>query len=82
MTTTYACTALWWWWLLFVALSWAFFEGALLVRAHVTGQRHIVDWTLSDTIRRWSMPRPWLAPLVVGTSCGLLWHFFAMSNPA
>jgi predicted membrane protein len=72
---------LWWWWLLLVALSWAGLEAASLVLAHVTGQQHIVDWTLSDTIRRWSSAEAWLAPLVVGTACGLLWHFFGQRNP-
>ena len=79
--STAGWTSLWWWWLLAVLLSWAALEGASLVFAHLTRQKHIVDWTLSDTIRRWSSARSWLAPLAIGTACGLLWHFFGQPNP-
>lgn len=71
----------WFYWLLCVALSWAAAEAYSILKAHLTGAQHIVDYTLSDTIRRWSEARTWLAPLVIGSACGLLWHFFGMRNP-
>lgn len=81
MTTTAIWTATWWWWLLAVALSWLGLEVLSLIKGHVTGQQHIEEWTLSDTIRRWSSARRWLAPLVVGAAAMLLMHFFGQANP-
>lgn len=75
-------TGYWWWWLLSVFVSWAAMEGASLVAAHMQGTTHIQDWTLSDTIRRWSVVHRWLAPIAVGITAMLVWHFFGQSNPA
>ena len=81
MNTTRAWTDLWFYWLLFVAISWAIFEGASLILAHRAQQRIIETWTLSDTIRRWSASRRWLAPVVIGVTAMLAWHFFGQTNP-
>jgi len=74
-------TRFWWWWIFSVAGSWAVFELASIWLAHIRGEKHITKWTLSDTIRRWSAARRWLAPIAVGTTAMLLWHFFAQVNP-
>ena len=74
-------TSLWWWWLLGVAASWATFEGLSIVAAVRCGQRVAEVWTLSETIRRWSSARRWLAPLVIGATAALLAHFFGQVNP-
>jgi hypothetical protein len=74
-------TDYWWWWLLFVAISWFGMEMVAVVCAHIVGDKHIVDWTLSDTIRRWSGRYRWLAPMVVGVTAFLIWHFFVVQNP-
>ena len=52
----------------------------MLAVLHVTGARHIADWTLSDTIRRWSADYAWLKYLVTATALFLLWHFFVEQN--
>ena len=70
----------WWWWLLFVFLTWVVPELLAMVAAHVAGDKNIQDWTLSDTIRRWSAQYRWLAPIVVGTCAMLIWHWFAQLN--
>lgn len=74
-------TDYWWWWLLFVLVSWLVMEIASLVYAHITGQKHLVDYTLSDTIRRWSSKYRWLALTVMIVTMFLLWHFFVERNP-
>ena len=74
-------TATWWWWLLHVLLSWVILEGLSLITAHAQGTQHIEDWTLSDTIRRWSAAHRWLGPVAVGTTAMLAFHFFGQSNP-
>lgn len=79
MTQTW-WTDYWWWWLLAVAVSWLVMELVSIAYAHLTGQKNIATWTLSDTIRRWSSRFKWLAPLVVGVCAMLIWHFFAQSN--
>jgi len=73
--------SLWWWWLLAVFVSWLVAELASIWVAHMRGDKHVLEWTLSDTIRRWSAARRWLAPIAVGTTAMLLWHFFAQVNP-
>ena len=73
-------TTYWWWWLLFVGISWFIMEIASIVAAHIAGQKVIQTWTLSDTIRRWSSARRWLAPVVVGIVAMLVWHFFIEQN--
>jgi hypothetical protein len=74
-------TRLWWWWLLAVFVSWLTAELTSIAIAHAKGDRHITEYTLSDTIRRWSSARRWLAPIAVGTTAMLLFHFFAQVNP-
>lgn len=81
MTTTAGWAAIWFWVLLSVAVTIGILEAASLVLAHLHGQKHIEEWTLSDTIRRWSSARRWLAPLVVGSAAMLLMHFFGQANP-
>jgi hypothetical protein len=71
----------WFWWLLVVLVSWFVMEVASIIAAHVRGERHIMTWTLSETIRRWSDGRRWLAPVAIGTACFLLAHFFLVENP-
>lgn len=78
---TALATAYWWWFLLFIFVSWLIAELGWIVYAHVTGQKNIFEWTLSDTIRRWSAKYRWLAPVVAGTCAFLLWHFFIEQNP-
>ncbi|HEX5321654.1 MAG TPA: hypothetical protein VFW46_21020 [Stellaceae bacterium] len=80
MSTDAAWAALWWWWLLAILLSWLALELGSIAWAHHRGQRLVQEWTLSDTIRRWSAARRWLAPLVVGSAAFLLVHFFGMGN--
>lgn len=75
-------TNLWWWWLLSVALSWAVLEGTSILFAHYQGLHLIQEYTLSDTIRRWSALHRWLAPVAVGVAAMLVWHFFAQQNQA
>lgn len=79
MTTLW--TEVWFWWLLAVFVSWLVLEIGSVVLAHVRGERHIVEWTLSETIRRWSGAYRWLAPVAIGTACFLLAHFFLEVNP-
>jgi hypothetical protein len=67
-------TNIWWWWLLAVAVSFSSLELEAIIADH--GQA----FTLSDTIRRWSAKERWLAPLVIGFSAALLFHFFGQSN--
>lgn len=74
-------TEIWFWWLAAVAVSWLGLELASIVQAHLNGVRQVLDWTLSDTIRRWSAAHRWLAPIAVGTAAMLCWHFFAQQNP-
>ena len=73
-------THLWFWWLLAVALSWVVLEVGSIVAGRYWKQANDATWTLSDTIRRWSAARRWLAPLVVGTCAFLLVHWFGMGN--
>ena len=73
--------AWWFYWLLAVALTFGVMEGWSLAAAHRAREKHIEDWTLSDTLRRWSAARRWLAPLVIGTAAMLMWHFFGETNP-
>ena len=80
-TTTEAWTSLWWAWLLAVALTWFALEITSIVIAHARAQKTVQEWTLSDTIRRWSAKRRWLAPLAVGVMAMLCWHFFGQLNP-
>ncbi len=70
----------WFWFLLFVAVSWLVMELDSILEAHTSGQRKITDYTLSDTIRRWSAVHKWLAPLTIGVCAGLMWHFFGQTN--
>ena len=77
---TLAWTEIWWWWLLFVGVSFAVLEIGCIVIAHFRGQKNILTWTLSDTIRRWSALHRWIAPVVVGTCAMLLVHWFAQVN--
>lgn len=79
--STEAWSDVWFWWLLFVAVSWLVLEIASILVARSRGQRGDV-WTLSDTIRRWSVPRRWLAPVAVGIIAMLIWHWFAQLNPS
>lgn len=69
-------TNYWWWWLLFVLCSWLVLELLSILDGHLSGSKNIYDWTLSDTIRRWSVAYRWLAPATVGLTACLLWHFF------
>jgi cbb3-type cytochrome oxidase subunit 3 len=79
MTLTF-WTDYWYFWLLFVLLSWLVAELASVYVAKRRGEKNIADWTLSDTIRRWSAKYRWLAPVVVGTTAFLVWHFFMLTN--
>jgi|GEM_PF-5438683 len=78
--TTLWWTTYWWWWLLAVFVTWVVPELATLAIRHHLGLARIQDWTLSDTIRRWSVKYRWLAPLIAGTCAFLLWHFFIETN--
>ncbi len=80
MTTTSWWTNWWWGWLVFILISWLIMELASISWAHYTKQKVITDWTLSDTIRRWSIKYRWLAPITVGIVAFLFWHFFAEQN--
>ncbi len=71
----------WFWWLLFVLLSWLAMELDSIRDAHRRGETFVMDYTLSETIRRWSVKERWLAPVAIGTSCFLLAHFFLEKNP-
>lgn len=51
-----------------------------ILDAHLRGETNIQAYTLSDTLRRWSATRRWLAPAIVGTAGFLLVHFFGMGN--
>lgn len=72
--------AVWWYWLLAVFLSWLVIETGMILLAHFRGERHVMEWTLSATVRRWSSARRWLAPITVGIAAFLLMHFFAIGN--
>jgi hypothetical protein len=76
-----AWAATWWWWLAAVCSSWFILEMDSIYVAHITGARHLVDYTLSDAIRRWSGKYRWLSPVVIGTTAFLLAHFFLIGNP-
>ena len=69
-----------WWWLFAVFATWLPAELATLAIRHYLGLQNIADWTLSDTVRRWSAKYRWLAPLTAGTTAFLLWHFFLETN--
>lgn len=73
-------TAYWFWWLLAVFVSWLVAELTAIGLAHYRGVKNIQDWTLSDTIRRWSGKYRWLAPVAVGTMAMLAYHFFVQAN--
>ncbi len=74
-------TERWFYWLLAVLLSWMVLEAASIFAAHMAGAKDIVDWTLSDTIRRWSVLHRWLAPVSSGFTMFLWAHFFIEQNP-
>lgn len=74
-------TSYWWWTLAVFAADVFGSEMVSLVEAHRTGQTHIQDWTLSDTIRRWSAAHRWLGPLIVGATAFLTFHFVGQANP-
>lgn len=77
MTTAF-WSALWFWWLVAVAASFAVIElASILIRKAVCGTR-LVDWTLSDCIRRWSAAHHQVPALVVGACALLLVHWFWM----
>jgi hypothetical protein len=78
--TTAVWTEVWWYWLLAVAASWVVLELGSILVARLTRQSSEQVWTLSDTIRRWSVLYRWLAPLAVGVAAMLVWHFFAQAN--
>lgn len=80
LALTSAFTGMWYWWLVGVAVSWLILELSVIFYAHLRGVKNIQEWTLSDTIRRWSAVHRWLAPLTVGTCAFLLVHFFGMGN--
>ena len=71
----------WWWWLLAVLVSWLVPELVGLAIGYGTHQAVPQDFTLSDTIRRWAAGESWLAPVVVGVTAMLVWHFFVEKNP-
>jgi len=78
-------TAEWWsrYWAIWIAaffLTWLVSELASIAMAHWRGDKHIAEWTLSDTIRRWSSARRWLAPVAVGITAFLLMHLFGIAN--
>ena len=70
----------WYYWLLWIFLSWLGAELASILNAKLKGQKNISDWTLSDTIRRWSAAHRWVAPITIATAAGLCWHFFGQLN--
>jgi hypothetical protein len=74
-------TDIWFYWLVFVLVSWFVLEVGSILWAKVKHNTNIMDWTLSETIRRWSGRFKWLAPVVCGTTVFLLVHFFVESNP-
>lgn len=78
--TTAEATAIWWWWLLAVGVSWLILEIGAILMARRGRQPNEQVWTLSDTIRRWSLLHRWLAPLAIGIAAMLIWHFFAQAN--
>jgi hypothetical protein len=73
-------TAFWFWWFVAVVLTWLIPELIFIAIAHYRGEKNVQEWTLSDTIRRWSKQYRWLAPLFCGTAVFLCVHFFAMGN--
>lgn len=80
MSTTEFWTRYWFWWLLVVLVSWLVMEGVSIAVARRSHQPHFQVWTLSDTIRRWSVAHRWLGPLAVGTFAMLGYHFFVQAN--
>lgn len=80
LASTGLWTAYWWWWLLAILVSWLIMELLSIAVAHATGQRHFQEWTLSDTIRRWSASHRWLAPIITGCTTMLLYHFLIQTN--
>jgi hypothetical protein len=89
MTSLAGWTGIWFWYCVIVVGSVAGSFGVLelgsVLWAHVTGQKHLVDWTLSDTVRRWRAGNRWLAPVFFGFvvfTIWLGWHFFFQNNPA
>jgi uncharacterized membrane protein YhaH (DUF805 family) len=71
----------WWWWLIAILISFLVMEGLSIYKAHKTMQKDFTTWTLSDTIRRWSVQRKWLKFLVIVICLFLLWHFFFEIEP-
>lgn len=80
--STEAWASTWFWWLFFVAATFAILEIASILTARRRGQKIAEVWTLSETIRRWSVGRRWLAPVAVGIIAMLIWHWFAQLNPS
>jgi hypothetical protein len=73
-------TDIWFWWLLAILVSWLVLEVGSILVAKARGQGNIFEWTLSDTIRRWSAAHRLIAPLACGTVAFLLYHFFMQLN--
>lgn len=74
--------AIWAAWLLaWVGGTFLVLEFGSILWAHITGQRNIYEWTLSDTVRRWSGKYSWLALVAIGGSAALMWHLFGQANP-
>jgi hypothetical protein len=78
--TTVLATAIWWWFLAAFGMAFGVVELGMILLAHLTGRKNIQDWTLSDTIRRWSALHRWVAPVVCGFAAMLLYHFFGQGN--
>jgi len=79
--TEWFWTNIWWWWLFGIALSFVVLESAALWMAERNGTKHLEDWTLSDTIRRWEVQWRPLAAIVCGVMFALMIHWFVTLNP-
>ncbi len=78
--TTFLATDIWWWFLAAFLVVFGIIELGMILWAHVTGRKNIQDWTLSDTIRRWSTLHRWVGPVVSGVAAMLWFHFFMQAN--
>lgn len=80
--TDATAAAIWAIWLLgWVGGTFLVLEFGLIAWAHLAGQQNIYEWTLSDTVRRWSSKWRWVSLVLIGLSAALMWHLFGQANP-
>lgn len=63
-----------------IVMSFGSLELGSIAYAHAKGDPNVFDWTLSDTIRRWSLLYRIVAPATCGAVAFLLYHFFLQTN--